>query len=82
MGRRVGRVEGLHPLTRSVASVCSLETEVLHALRCEFWDEEKPLRAVCVHEAGCLSLFMESGAAHYIPLPFPVSPRPLPSGCL
>ncbi len=76
VGKKVGRVNGVHPLTRSVGSVYSMETEVLQAVNCEFWQEGRPLRGVCVRETGCLTLFMESGAVHFVPLPFLVSPLP------
>lgn len=35
-------------------------------------DEGELLHCVCVRESCCISLFMESGAIHSVPLPFTV----------
>ena len=33
------------------------------------------VKCMCVHESKCLTLFMESGATHYVPFPFLVGPH-------
>ena len=71
--RRVIQVEGLHPLTRSLRKLYGVQSDILQAILCEFQEDGKELAGICVREASCLTLFMESGAVHYVPLPFPVS---------
>ena len=67
--------EGLHPHNRTLKKVYSVEGEVLQAFWCEFprgekVEEQQLLRCVCVREDSCMTLFMETGAVHYVPLPF------------
>ena len=35
--------------------------------------DEEYIRCICIREQGLLSLFMESGAFYYVPLPFMVN---------
>ena len=78
-GRRVLWVEGLHPAASSLRRAYSLGSDVLQAFWCCFEDttseggEKRVMRCVCARESSCLTLFMESGAIHHVPLPFPVS---------
>ena len=84
-GSRVVWYEGLHPHNRTVRKVYSVESEILQAFWCEFREEgvcssdgksrrgSQSLRCVCVREHSCLTFFMQTGAVHYIPLPFLVS---------
>ena len=77
--------EGLHPHNQTVRKVYSVESEILQAFWCQFREEsvspsggesrreDRSLRCVCVREHSCLTFFMQSGAVHYIPLPFLVS---------
>ena len=77
--------EGLHPQNRTVGKVYSVESEILQAFWCQFREEgvcssdgksrrgSQSLRCVCVREHSCLTFFMQTGAVHYIPLPFLVS---------
>ena len=85
VGKKVLWLEGLHPATRSLRRGYSLDSEVLQA----FWGQfeqaaseggtggdsegKQVMRCVCVRESSCLTLFMETGAIHHVPLPFPVS---------
>ena len=90
-GNRVVWYEGLHPHNQTVRKVYSVETEVLQTFWCTFREsvfssdggssgEGHSLRCLCVREHTCLTLFMQTGGVHYIPLPFLVStPQPLPS---
>ena len=84
-GSRVVWYEGLHPHNRTVRKVYSVESEILQAFWCQFREESvspsggesrrgnQSLRCVCVREHSCLTFFMQTGAVHYIPLPFLVS---------
>ena len=84
-GSRVVWYEGLHPHNRTVRKVYSVESEILQAFWCQFSEEsvspsggesrreDQSLRCVCVREHSCLTFFMQTGAIHYIPLPFLVS---------
>ena len=84
-GSRVVWYEGLHPHNRTVRKVYSVESEILQAFWCQFREEsvspsggesrreDQSLRCVCVREHSCLTFFMQTGAVHYIPLPFLVS---------
>ena len=80
-GSRVVWYEGLHPHNRTVRKVYSVESEILQAFWCVFREEgvcssdreDQLLRCVCVREHSCLTFFMQTGAVHYIPLPFLVS---------
>ena len=84
-GSRVVWYEGLHPHNRTVRKVYSVESEILQAFWCQFSKEsvspsggesrrgDQSLRCVCVREHSCLTFFMQTGAVHYIPLPFLVS---------
>ena len=36
--------------------------------------DREGLMCVCVREQSCLTLFLQTGAIHYVSLPFPVSP--------
>lgn len=84
-GSRVVWYEGLHPYNRTVRKVYSVESEILQAFWCQFSKEsvspsggesrrgDQSLRCVCVREHSCLTFFMQTGAVHYIPLPFLVS---------
>ena len=75
-------MEGLHPAASSLRRAFSLDSEVLQAFWCRFEEAaleggggggKREMRCVCVRESSCLSLFMETGAIHHVPLPFPVS---------
>ena len=35
--------------------------------------DSRGLVCICVREQSCLTLFLQTGAVHYVPLPFPVS---------
>ena len=84
-GSRVVWYEGLHPHNRMVKKVYSVESEIFQAFWSQFREEgvscsgveskrgDQPLRYVCVREHSCLTFFMQTGAVHYIPLPFLVS---------
>ena len=84
-GSRVVWYEGLHPHNRTVRKVYSVESKILQAFWCQFREEgvspsggksrreDQSLRCVCVREHSCLTFFMQTGAVHYIPLPFLVS---------
>ena len=84
-GSRVVWYEGLHPHNQTVRKVYSVESEILQAFWCKFRQEGLSLsdgesrrgdqspRCVCVREHSCLTFFMQTGAVHYIPLPFLVS---------
>ena len=89
-GSRVVWYEGLHPHNQTVRKVYSVESEVLQTFWCVFSEgasssdggsngEGHSLRCVCVREHTCLTLFMQTGGVHYIPLPFLVSAPPLHS---
>ena len=83
-GNQVVWYEGLHPHNQTVRKVYSVETEVLQIFWCTFSEsvsssdggssgEGHSLRCLCVREHTCLTLFMQTGGVHYIPLPFLVS---------
>jgi len=90
-GNRVVWYEGLHPHNKTVRKVYSVESEVLQTFWCTFGEsvsssdggssgEGHSLRCLCVREHTCLTLFMQTGGVHYVPLPFLVSaPQPLHS---
>ena len=86
-GNQVVWCEGLHPHNQTVRKVYSVKTEVLQTFWCTFSEsmssndggssgEGHSLRCVCVREHTCLTLFMQTGGVHYIPLPFLVSAPP------
>ena len=84
-GKQVVLYEGLHPHNKTVGKVYSVETEVLQAFWFTFSESDESLsgeghslRCLCLREHTCLTLFMQTGGVHYIPLPFLVSaPQPL-----
>jgi len=88
-GNQVVLYEGLHPHNQTVRKVYSVESEVLQTFWCMFSEsassndggssgEDHSLRCLCVREHTCLTLFMQTGGIHYIPLPFLVSaPQPI-----
>ena len=83
-GRRVVWFEGLNPRTRTVKKVYNVDTDVLQAFWCRFRgakgqkkeagkkdkENEDGVECVCVRESKCLTLFMQTGAVHYVSLPF------------
>lgn len=76
------------PATWRLRRVLGVESQVLQAFWCQFMSKAKQedkigsdieeknegemLQCVCVRESSCISLFMESGAIHNVPLPFTV----------
>ena len=82
--RQVIWYEGLDPSIQSVRKVYSAETNILKAFWCCFTPEHeeegcgsvggaKEYSGVCIWDQECLGLCMESGAVHYVTLPFQVS---------
>ena len=88
-GNRVVWLEGLNPGVRTIKKVYSVETDILQAFWCRFKTrkarsteredregdrrDEDGLLCLCVREQNCLTLFLQTGAIHYVPLPFLVS---------
>jgi len=76
------------PATWRLKRVLGVESQVLQAFWCQFMSKAKQedkigsdveqenegelLQCVCVRESSCISLFVESGAIHNVPLPFTV----------
>ena len=83
-GNHVIWTEGLDPSCRRVVKSYSMDGPVLQALCCSFRAGDKGLppsspsssrggRCICVREQDCLTLFMDGGDMHLVPLPFLVS---------
>ena len=73
-GNTVTWFEGIDTANRLVKNLYCVETTALQAYWCQFYEKGNAiLRCVCVRESSCLTLFMETGAVHYVPLPFLVS---------
>ncbi|KAL5463582.1 hypothetical protein EMCRGX_G032493 [Ephydatia muelleri] len=70
-GNTVTWFEGIDTANRLVKNLYCVETTALQAYWCQFYEKGNAiLRCVCVRESSCLTLFMETGAVHYVPLPF------------
>ena len=72
--------QGLDPSTQTVHKVYSVGTTILQAFWCNFTEGEtkskgrvKGCGSVCIREQDCLTIYLETGAVHHVPFPFPVS---------
>lgn len=66
--------EGTDPSTQTVRKVYNVETTVLQAFWCNFSEGGATgCGSIVIREQDTVGIYMESGAIHYIPFPFPVS---------